>query len=45
MNCLDIFLFYSVYMYVSYIQSDRFFYIKSVGHPQIGPHILRNTDR
>ena len=29
----------------SYIQSDGFFCIRSVGQPQIGPHFLRNTDK
>ena len=29
----------------SYIQSDRFFDIRTVGQPQIGPHFLRNTDK
>ena len=29
----------------SYIQSDGFFCIRSVGQPQIGPYFLRNTDR
>ena len=26
-----------------YIQSDRFFCIRGVGQPQIGPHLLRST--
>ena len=28
-----------------YIQSDRFFCIRGVGQPQVGPHFLRNTGK